>query len=110
MTARSSPTAPNVRWGTDATMAWTRVDGWVWVFACVDHYTAEAWAHVAKVGDRFAALQPVYDAVIDRWGRLDADVARGLAAPARLGTAIPLGPLHRLAGLAGHQRQPGVPG
>ena len=69
---------PNLRWGTDATMAWTRVDGWVWVFACVDHYTAEAWAHVAKVGDRFAALQPVYDAVVDRWGRLDADIARGL--------------------------------
>jgi putative transposase len=73
------PAAPNVRWGTDATMAWTRADGWVWVFVCVDHYTAEAWVHVAKVGDRFAALQPVYDAVIDRWGRLDADVARGLA-------------------------------
>ena len=49
------------------------------MFACVDHYTAEAWAHVAKIGDRFAALQPVYDAVIDRWGRLDADVARGLS-------------------------------
>ena len=31
-------------------MAWTRDDGWVWVFACVDHYTAEAWAHVARVG------------------------------------------------------------
>jgi transposase InsO family protein len=73
------PAAPNQRWGTDATMAWTRVDGWVWVFACIDHYTAEAWAHVAKIGDRFAALQPVYDAVIDRWGRLDADIARGLA-------------------------------
>jgi transposase InsO family protein len=73
------PEAPNVRWGTDATMAWTRSDGWVWVFACVDHYTAEAWAHVAKVGDRFAALQPVYDAVIDRWGQLSPDVARGLA-------------------------------
>jgi transposase InsO family protein len=73
------PERPNVRWGTDATMAWTRDDGWVWVFAVVDHYTAEVWAHVAKVGDRFAALQPVYDAVIDRWGRLDADVARGLS-------------------------------
>ena len=73
------PEQPNRRWGTDATMAWTRTDGWVWVFACVDHYTAEAWAHVAKIGDRFAALQPVYDAVIDRWGRLDADVARGLS-------------------------------
>jgi putative transposase len=72
------PQAPNQRWGTDATMAWTRVDGWVWVFACIDHYTAEAWAHVAKVGDRFAALQPVYDAVTDRWGRLGPDVARGL--------------------------------
>jgi len=73
------PAAPNQRWGTDATMAWTRSDGWVWVFVCVDHYTAEAWTHVAKVGDRFAALQPVYDAVVDRWGRLEADVARGLA-------------------------------
>jgi putative transposase len=72
------PEAPNVRWGTDATMAWTRSDGWVWVFCVVDHYTAEAWAHVAKTGDRFAALQPVYDAVIARWGQLDADVARGL--------------------------------
>jgi putative transposase len=59
-------------------MAWTRTDGWVWVFVCVDHSTAEAWTHVAKVGDRFAALQPVYDVVVDRWGRLDADVARGL--------------------------------
>jgi putative transposase len=72
------PDRPNARWGTDATMAWTRADGWVWVFCVVDHYTAEAWAHVAKTGDRFAALQPVYDAVIDRWGRLDADIARGV--------------------------------
>jgi hypothetical protein len=72
------PDLPNRRWGTDATMAWTPSDGWMWVFACVDHYIAEAWAHVAKVGDRFAALQPVDDAVIDRWGRLDADIARGL--------------------------------
>lgn len=33
---------------------------------------------MAKVGDRFAALQPVYDAVTDRYGNLDANVARGL--------------------------------
>jgi putative transposase len=73
------PDRPNLRWGTDATMAWTRTDGWVWVFAVVDHYTAEAWTHVAKVGDRFAALQPVYDAVIDRFGGLAADIARGIS-------------------------------
>jgi hypothetical protein len=51
-----------------------------WVMsACVDHDTAEAGAHAAKTGDRFAALQPVCDAVVDRWGRPDADVARSLA-------------------------------
>jgi putative transposase len=103
------PDLPNLRWGTDATMAWTRSDGWVWVFACVDHYTAEAWAHVAKVGDRFAALQPVDDAVIDRWGQLDADIARGLELRQDW-DPIPLGPFHRLAGLARDHRQPGVPG
>ena len=70
--------APNVRWGTDATMAWTRNDGWVWVFALLDHHTDEAWTHVAKVGNRFAALQPVYDAVIDRFGTLGPDIARGI--------------------------------
>jgi transposase InsO family protein len=45
----------------------------------VDHCSAEAWACVAKVGDRFTALQPLYDAIIDLSGQLDADVARGLA-------------------------------
>jgi len=70
--------APNLRWGTDATMAWTRLDGWVWVFVLVDHHTDEAWGHVAKVGNRFAALQPVYDAVIDRFGGLGPDIARGV--------------------------------
>lgn len=73
------PDQPNVRWGADATLGWTREDGWVWVFACVDHYTAEAWTHVAKTGDRFAALQPVYDAVTDRFGELRSDIARGVS-------------------------------
>lgn len=72
------PETLNLRWGTDGTMAWTVDDGWVWVFDLVDHFTAEAWASVAKVGDRFAAPQPVYDAVLDRFGVLGSDVARGI--------------------------------
>lgn len=72
------PPGPDQRWGTDATMAWTRLDGWVWVFACVDHWSTEAWTHTAKIGDRIAALQPVYDAVTDRFGQLGPDVARGI--------------------------------
>lgn len=75
---RITTDAPNERWGTDATMAFTRTDGWVWVFVNVDHCTDEAWCHVAKIGNRFAALQPVYDAVIDRFGGLEPDVARGV--------------------------------
>jgi putative transposase len=54
----------------------------VWVFACVDHYTAEAWAHVAKAGDRFAPLQPACSRSTTRSSTagagLEADVARGL--------------------------------
>ena len=70
---RTITDAPNVRWGTDATMAWTRNDGWVWASALLDHYTDEAWAHVTRVGNRkrFASLQPVYDAVLDRLGGLE---------------------------------------
>lgn len=73
------PESPDLLWGTDATMAWTRNDGWVWAFCCVDHFTAEAWTSVAKRGDRFACLEPIYDAVTDRFGRVDADLARGIA-------------------------------
>lgn len=73
------PAAPNLLWGTDATMAYTRRDGWVWAFAAVDHFTAEAWASVAKRGDRFAACEPIYAAVRDRFGELGPDVARGVA-------------------------------
>jgi putative transposase len=104
------PTAPNVRWGTDATMAWTRSDGWVWVFACIDHYTAEAWAHVAKVGDRFAATGAGLRRRHRPLGRPRPGRRPRPGAAARLGTAVPLGPLHRLVGVAGHQRRSGVPG
>jgi len=60
-------------------MAWTRTDGWVWVFVVVDHYTAEAWCHVAKRGDRIAVLQPVYHAICDHFGGLGPDIARGIS-------------------------------
>ena len=45
----------------------------------IDHYIAEVWIHLAARGDRFAALQPVYDAVIDQFGGLEADIARGIS-------------------------------
>lgn len=73
------PAAPDLLWGTDATMAYTQDDGWGWAFVAVDHFTAEAWATVAKRGDRFAATEPIYDAVRQRFGAVTPDVARGIA-------------------------------
>lgn len=42
--------------------------------------SAEAWASVARQGDRCAALESsIYDAVRDRFGAVGPDVARGIA-------------------------------
>jgi transposase InsO family protein len=73
------PACPNRIWGTDATMAYTERDGWVWAFVCVDHWSAEAWASVAKRGDRFAALEPIHDALRERFGAVGPDIGRGIA-------------------------------
>ena len=74
MTAR-----PNVMWGTDATRFSTQQDGWCWFFGAVDHHTDEVvgW-HVAKRGDRWAALQPIRDGVRSRFGTFAKEMARGL--------------------------------
>ena len=94
------PPAPNMLWGTDATMAYTVRDGWVWAFVAIDHHTDEAWASVARRGDRFAALEPIYSAVRDRFEIVDADAGPwGCHAP-RLGTAVHLRALHRGLGVA----------
>lgn len=70
---------PNVMWGTDATRFYTLQDGWCWFFGALDHHTDEVvgW-HVAKVGDRWAALQPLRDGVRTMFGGFAKDMARGL--------------------------------
>ena len=52
---------PDEFWGTDASRFWTKAEGWCWFFAAVDHCTSDvAGWHVAKKGDRWAALEPVH--------------------------------------------------
>ena len=72
--------APDVMWGTDGVRVFTADDGWVWTFAAVDHWNAECvgW-HVCKVGNRFAAHEPVAQGLRRLYGSVEADVARGLA-------------------------------
>jgi len=56
--------APNVRWATDGAKIWTTDDGWVWLFDLGGHWNGEGlgW-HVCKIGDRFAAWEPLAQAL-----------------------------------------------
>lgn len=72
--------APNEMWGTDGIRILTVEEGWGWVFTTVEHWNAECvgW-HVCKTGDRFAALEPIAMGIDRIFGRVEADVARGLS-------------------------------
>ena len=61
---RITTDVPNELWGTDATRFYTKDDGWVWFFGAVDHCVTDVvgW-HVAKKGDRWAALEPIRQGV-----------------------------------------------
>jgi putative transposase len=71
--------ARSSRWGTDATRFYTEQDGWCWFFGTIDHYSDDlvGW-HVAKLGDRWAALEPIRQGVRHAFGAFGKDVARGL--------------------------------
>jgi transposase InsO family protein len=66
-------------WGTDATRFYTEADGWCWFFGAIDHCIDElvGW-HTAKIGDRWAALEPLRQGVRHVFGRFAKEVARGL--------------------------------
>lgn len=71
---------PNEMWGTDGIRVETVGDGWVWVFSAVDHFDACCVGiHAVKIGNRFAALQPVAQGVLEEFGAIGAQAARGLS-------------------------------
>jgi len=73
-------TAPDEMWGTDATRFYTEHDGWCWFFGAVDHYTTEVMGwHVAKRGDRWAALEPIRQGMTAAFGSIAPKVALGVA-------------------------------
>ena len=70
---------PDELWGTDASRFWTKAEGWCWFFAAVDHCASDVvgW-HVAKKGDRWAALEPIRQGVRAHMGGFDKAIALGL--------------------------------
>ena len=70
---------PNDMWGTDGIRIETVDEGWVWVFAAVDHCDACCVGlHTVKTGNRFAALQPIAQGLKTEFGGTDAEAGRGL--------------------------------
>jgi putative transposase len=55
-------------------------EGWCWFFGAIDHGIDEllGW-HVAKVEDRWAALEPIRQRVRHAFGALRKNIDRGLA-------------------------------
>jgi len=70
---------PNDMWGTDGIRIVTVDEGWVWIFAAVDHFDACCVGlHTVKTGNRFAALQPIAQGLTTEFGTTDAEAGRGL--------------------------------
>lgn len=70
---------PNDMWGTDGIRVATVDEGWVWVFAAVDHFDACCVGiHAVKRGDRFAALQPIAQGLQGEFGGVGANAGRGV--------------------------------
>jgi putative transposase len=75
---RITTDTPDELWATDPTEAWTRLDGRCAVFAIVDHCTGEAWVDAAPRMDRWAAADLLREAILDRFGSVEAGAAAGL--------------------------------
>src|ERR1051326_356709 len=70
---------PDEMWGTDATRFYTEREGWCWFFGAVDHYTTEVMGwHVAKIVDRWAALEPIRQGMTTAFGSIAPKVALGV--------------------------------
>lgn len=71
--------APNRMWGTDGIRIQTVEEGWVWVFSAVDHFDACCVGiHAVKIGDRFAALQPIAQGLQAEFGTTGVNAGKGL--------------------------------
>ena len=86
---RITTDVPNELWGTDATRFYTKEDGWCWFFVAVDHCVTDVvgW-HVAKKGDRWAALESIRQGVRTHMDGYALNDRSGARPTARLGPSV----------------------
>ncbi|MBL8395461.1 MAG: hypothetical protein JNK99_12065 [Candidatus Accumulibacter sp.] len=66
-------------WGTDGIRIQTVEEGGVWLFSAVDHFDACCVGiHPVKVGNRFAAMQPIVQGLPAELGATGAHAGKGL--------------------------------
>lgn len=70
---------PNQMWATDGKQFYTEEEGRCCLFSVIDHCNDEilAW-HIVKKGDRFAAMEPVRDAVRREYGVVERGIVQGI--------------------------------
>ena len=69
---------PNVLWGTDGKQFFTAQEGMCWLFSVIDHYNDEILGyHICKVGNRFAAMEPIKQAIKKEFGSINENICKG---------------------------------
>ena len=102
--------APDVLWGTDASMVQTLEDGRVWIFAALDHFNSEVIGHyVSTDGSRFSALEPISQALTERFGGIARQCRARRHGARRQRAAIHRPPLHPPDRPLGHGAQSRLP-
>lgn len=68
---------PNILWGTDGKQFYTEQDGKCWLFSIIDHFNDEILGfYISKTGDRFAAMEPVRQAVRRENGSIEPGICK----------------------------------
>lgn len=68
---------PNELWATDGKQFYTEKEGLCWIWSVIDHFNDEILGQfICKSGDRFAAIEPVRQAVKKEFGAVDYQVCK----------------------------------
>jgi transposase InsO family protein len=70
---------PNKLWATDGKQFYTKQEGKCWFIGVIDHFNDEIKSfHLCKTFDRYAAMEPLRDAVASEYGSVAKDVCKGM--------------------------------
>ena len=70
---------PNKMWATDGKQFCTKEEGKCWFIGVIDHFNDEIKSfHLCKTFDRYAAMEPLREAVKNEYGSIEKDICKGM--------------------------------